>query len=362
MSAEWFFMHDRKELGPFSSSQLKTKAKQGQVSPDTMVRRGDSNRWIPARKVKGLFPKKHAAPKSPEPDDGDVVRWIEQPSSPDQQPSTQSVKEDRSTASLETEQQYSPAPEGPTPAPPRSCPSCGATLAAGQVVCSHCGFDPRTEKMVASSGRSSSRAGVIGNRPQQHQKTRSYPTFVGGVISEIWYMFTFRSHDSTQLYGFLLLWYLILAGCYYLGMSDVAAMHDVYWTPSFGVHIMVLGMYLLAVLFYAILGLLFEAVSLGIAIAIMRLSFPDASLATDVIWDLFKWKTAGPLAIALFSLVFPVLGFLGALLIYLFLPPSIYSQRLGVSFGKAFLVSLLTQVMPAVFCCGATVRLVVLSS
>lgn len=56
MAHQWFVKSGRKEHGPFLSSQLKKLAEQGRITPETSVRRGEVGNWVPASKIKGLFP------------------------------------------------------------------------------------------------------------------------------------------------------------------------------------------------------------------------------------------------------------------------------------------------------------------
>jgi len=56
MATEWFVKRDKKQDGPFTSAQLKRLAENGEVTPDTDVRRGTDKWWFAARCVKGLFP------------------------------------------------------------------------------------------------------------------------------------------------------------------------------------------------------------------------------------------------------------------------------------------------------------------
>ena len=61
MSEGWFCKVGDKKVGPLSADQLKTIAAQGQLRPEHMVRRGSEGPWVPAGRVKGLFPQKPAA-------------------------------------------------------------------------------------------------------------------------------------------------------------------------------------------------------------------------------------------------------------------------------------------------------------
>lgn len=55
MLREWYFQAMGQELGPLSAGELKAKVTNGQVQPDTLVRRGPEGKWIFGANVKGLF-------------------------------------------------------------------------------------------------------------------------------------------------------------------------------------------------------------------------------------------------------------------------------------------------------------------
>ena len=55
MTREWYFQAMGQELGPLSVGELKAKVANGQIQPDTPVRKTVEGKWIFAGKVKGLF-------------------------------------------------------------------------------------------------------------------------------------------------------------------------------------------------------------------------------------------------------------------------------------------------------------------
>ena len=63
MTREWYFQVMGQELGPLSVGELKAKVANGQIQPDTLVRKTAEGKWIFAGKVKGLF----AIPDEPPP-------------------------------------------------------------------------------------------------------------------------------------------------------------------------------------------------------------------------------------------------------------------------------------------------------
>jgi hypothetical protein len=54
--ADWFFRTKSGEEGPFRPAELMNLAQQGGISRETPLRRSDSDQWVPARRLKGLFP------------------------------------------------------------------------------------------------------------------------------------------------------------------------------------------------------------------------------------------------------------------------------------------------------------------
>src|SRR5262249_32755704 len=68
----WFYTLDKQQrLGPVTSRQLRALAAAGTIRPESMVMREGGGKWVPAAKVKGLFPKPTAA--SPPSDTGAVA-------------------------------------------------------------------------------------------------------------------------------------------------------------------------------------------------------------------------------------------------------------------------------------------------
>jgi hypothetical protein len=55
VAMDWYLKIANKELGPFSSEQLKTMAQKGQLSPEDLVRQGDRGPWTAAGRVRGLL-------------------------------------------------------------------------------------------------------------------------------------------------------------------------------------------------------------------------------------------------------------------------------------------------------------------
>ena len=55
MTREWYFQVMGQELGPLSVGELKAKVANGQIQPDTLIRKGTDGKWVFGGKVKGLF-------------------------------------------------------------------------------------------------------------------------------------------------------------------------------------------------------------------------------------------------------------------------------------------------------------------
>ena len=56
MSADWFCKIGEKKYGPLNGQQLKTIVAKGQLKAEHLVRRGSEGPWVPAGRIKGLFP------------------------------------------------------------------------------------------------------------------------------------------------------------------------------------------------------------------------------------------------------------------------------------------------------------------
>ena len=73
MASEWFYQAMGKQVGPVSSTQLRTLAQHGTVKQDTPVRKASDGAWVPAERVQGLFAVPHQTPR-PVPVDGSAKR------------------------------------------------------------------------------------------------------------------------------------------------------------------------------------------------------------------------------------------------------------------------------------------------
>ncbi|MBN2021958.1 MAG: trypsin-like peptidase domain-containing protein, partial [Pirellulales bacterium] len=65
MATQWFYQSGGDwQAGPVDSRELRRLAEVGIVKPDTLVRQGDSARWVRAEQVRGLFQRSTAPPSS----------------------------------------------------------------------------------------------------------------------------------------------------------------------------------------------------------------------------------------------------------------------------------------------------------
>src|SRR5262249_19609828 len=61
--SRWFYTLDQKQrLGPVTSEELRALAAAGKIRPESMVMPESGGEWVPAAKVKGLFPKPGPVP------------------------------------------------------------------------------------------------------------------------------------------------------------------------------------------------------------------------------------------------------------------------------------------------------------
>jgi len=67
MSAEWFYLKNRQNLGPFSQDQLRQLAQQGQLLPTDLVWKNGMANWSPANSIPGLLPGRQQTPVAPTP-------------------------------------------------------------------------------------------------------------------------------------------------------------------------------------------------------------------------------------------------------------------------------------------------------
>jgi uncharacterized RDD family membrane protein YckC len=55
-TAEWYYLQNGQQIGPVGSSQLRTLATRGRLQPHDLIWRDGLTQWVPASRVKGLFP------------------------------------------------------------------------------------------------------------------------------------------------------------------------------------------------------------------------------------------------------------------------------------------------------------------
>lgn len=62
--ADWFYRTKAGEKGPLRPSDLMNLARQGVINPETPLRRSDDDKWVAAKKLKGLFPSAVEVPQN----------------------------------------------------------------------------------------------------------------------------------------------------------------------------------------------------------------------------------------------------------------------------------------------------------
>ncbi len=66
MSKVWYCQINGREYGPFDSSKLRALAHEKKILPEHLVRQSQSDPWVPASRVTGLFPSTNGATVSNE--------------------------------------------------------------------------------------------------------------------------------------------------------------------------------------------------------------------------------------------------------------------------------------------------------
>lgn len=74
--SSWYVRSASKAHGPFSSTQLRKLATDGKILQETPVRLGEEGKWVPARKVKGLFEPAEVKERAPSGDDSLVETYV----------------------------------------------------------------------------------------------------------------------------------------------------------------------------------------------------------------------------------------------------------------------------------------------
>jgi hypothetical protein len=62
MASQWFYKVMAEEVGPVSITELRELAQRGAIVPDTLVANAPGGSWVPAERVRGLFPASITAP------------------------------------------------------------------------------------------------------------------------------------------------------------------------------------------------------------------------------------------------------------------------------------------------------------
>jgi len=118
MANQWYAKVMGEEIGPMTGGQLKQLAAKKHLSPEDLIRKGESGNWTSADRVKGLFDVKIVRPK-------EIVR----------PPSHIAVVVERSIH------------EESSPEPPRltACPDCDRQVSLQAATCPQCGRQMKEE-------------------------------------------------------------------------------------------------------------------------------------------------------------------------------------------------------------------------
>jgi Zn-dependent protease with chaperone function len=76
MASDWYCQIDGEEHGPLSPDQIRTMAQIGQLTRESLVRKGFSGPWVSAKRVKGVFDDS-SIPLAPLADDIPVARLVD---------------------------------------------------------------------------------------------------------------------------------------------------------------------------------------------------------------------------------------------------------------------------------------------
>lgn len=55
MASQWYVQVMGEVIGPYTSSELRQEAREGRITPDALVRKGDDGEWMLVDRIKGLF-------------------------------------------------------------------------------------------------------------------------------------------------------------------------------------------------------------------------------------------------------------------------------------------------------------------
>jgi len=85
MATEWYYQNMGQTVGPLSAGQLRVEVADGQIGPDTLVRKGGEGKWVLARHLAGMFPQPGIATGTAKPQEkfdlleNAVLDWIGAP-------------------------------------------------------------------------------------------------------------------------------------------------------------------------------------------------------------------------------------------------------------------------------------------
>ncbi len=142
MSGNWYVLVNGEEIGPLSDAQFREMAVNGQLGPMSSVRKGQSESWVLAKNVRGLFQQNSAtntaASQAHSPDPHSTPAAPKASTTSDARPEPESIK----AASSRTSRLV-------------ACPDCGASLSRNANSCPKCGrpfFRPNRVVAIALAG------------------------------------------------------------------------------------------------------------------------------------------------------------------------------------------------------------------